>query len=89
MCSQGSQDGWLVNIGFSDLLVVGLGLSLQVRFVIRLSLFRVYLFYFPTSELKSVAKFVCIHYLLKLFETEPHSLLRSIISSLQLLHKLT
>lgn len=32
MCSQGSQDGWLVNVGFSDLLVVGLGLSLQVRF---------------------------------------------------------
>lgn len=39
MCSQGSQDGWLVNVGFSDLLMEGLGLSLQVRFVIRLSLF--------------------------------------------------
>lgn len=31
-CSQGSQVGRLVNVGFSDLLVVGLGLSLQVRF---------------------------------------------------------
>lgn len=46
MCSQGSQDGWLVNVGFSDLLVVGLGLSLQVGFFIGLSLFRAYLFYF-------------------------------------------
>lgn len=39
MCSQGSQDGSLVNVGFSDLLVVGPGLSLQVRFFIRLSFF--------------------------------------------------
>lgn len=83
MCSQGSQVGWLVNVGFSDLLVVGLGLSYRFVFVIRLSLFRVYLFYFPTSELKSVARFICIHYLLKLFKTEPHSLLRSIMSSLR------
>lgn len=82
MCSQGSQDGWLVNLGFSDLLAVGLGLSLQVDFLIGLSLFRAYLFYFSTSELKSVARFVFIHYLLKVFETEPHSLLRSIMSSL-------